>query len=176
MLVQSKNLQNVAVVGLHTGQPLASLAKAIIDPHKLTVAAYFLNSPESGRREPLVLLTSDIRDASPKRVLINSSDEFSPLKDLIRLKEVVEINFNLIQKPVRTESKKRLGKVDDYVVDTLNFEIQKLYVRQPIFKSMSLHSLVVDRSQIIEVSDRFVTVADAVTAEPAVAPTSAETA
>lgn len=166
MLLQSKNLINTAVISLHTGHPVGQLQEPIIDPHKLELVGFYVGGKWSeDHTEELILLSKDIRDLNPKRAMINSLDELAAKGDLHRLKDIIEIDYKLIQKNVRTESGKKLGKVDDFVIDNTSFEIQKIYVRQSIFKSMSDHSLVIDRSQIMEVNDNQVIVADAALAE-----------
>lgn len=166
MLLQSKNLMNTAVISLHTGHPVGQLQKPIIDPHKLEVVGFYVDGQwTENHTEELILLASDIRDLNPKRAMINSLDELAAKSDLHRLKDILAIKYELVQKGVRTESGKRLGKVDDFVIDNISFEVQKLYVRQSLFKSMSDHSLIVDRSQIVEVNDKNIVVSDTTAAE-----------
>lgn len=166
MLLQSKNLINTAVISLHTGHPVGQLQEPIIDPHKLEVVGFYVGGQwTENHTEQLILLTSDIRDLNPKRAMINSLDELASKSDLHRLKDILQIKYEIIQKGVRTEGGKRLGKVDDFVIDNTSFEIQKLYVRQSLFKSVSDHSLIVDRTQIVEVNDKNVIVAETTTTE-----------
>lgn len=169
--MQSKHLVGLQIISLHTGQLVGELGSPIINPHSLSLAAFRCKTRwQKKRQEDLILLTQDIRQVASGRVLINSVDEIRPVSDLVRLQEVIKIDFSLIDKPVRNESKRRLGKVDDYVVNPQDFWIQKIYVRQPFLKNLAVHSLVIDRQQIIEVSDRFILVNDATAAQPAVVP------
>ncbi|MBI3984090.1 hypothetical protein HY346_02210 [Candidatus Microgenomates bacterium] len=169
MLMQSQQLTAAQVVSIHSSQAIARLSDAIISPHQLEVVGYYAEPPQK-RPEPLVLLASDIRQANPKRVFINSIDELTPVSDLVRLQEIIDLKFSLIGKPVKTLSHRRLGKVEEYVIDTLNWQVRKLYVKQSVLKNLSLQSLVIDRNQIAEVSDREITVNDAIITKPVVAP------
>jgi len=166
MLLQSSQLAHGRVISLHTGQQVASLTNPILSPHKLEVVGFYC---EDGRGQKTALLSQDIREAAPGKVLIDSEDEITAVGELIRLQGVIDINFTLIGKLVKSVSKKRLGKVEEYIIDTLNFEIQKLYVKQSLLKSFAMQSLVIDRQQIVEVSDKFITVEDAIIVKPAVA-------
>lgn len=166
MLLQSSQLAHGRVISLHTGQQVATLSSPILSPHKLEVVGFYC---ENGRGQKIALLSQDIREAAPGKILIDSEDELTAVNDLVRLQDVININFSLIGKSVKSLSKKRLGKVEEYIMDTLNFEIQKLYVKQSLFKSFAMQSLVIDRQQIVEVSDKYITVEDAVIAKPAVA-------
>src|SRR3990167_4029648 len=161
MLVQSKNLVGAKILSLHTGQPIGQVGEPIINPHKLVIAGFYCYGRwAQARKEPLILLGQDIREVASGGVLINSVDDLTPLSELVRLKEIIDLEYKLLDKPVRTASKRRLGKVDEYVVNTESFVVQKIYVKQSLFKSMSLHSLAIDRTQIIEVTDKFIIVSD----------------
>ena len=73
-------------------------------------------------------------------------------EDLIRLKEIINLKFGLINKRVETVSKEKIGKVNDYVVDLDSMYIQKLHVNKPIYKHLNNNSLIIDRSQINEIT------------------------
>lgn len=169
MLVRSKQLAESQVLSLHTGQVIARLVAPIINPHQLEVIGFYVDHAKN-KQEAMVLLAGDIRQSQAGRVFINSVDELTTISDLIRLKDLIEIKYVVTDKPVRTVSKKKLGKVEEYAVDTLTWQIQKLYVKRSVFKSFSTHSLVIDRQQVLEVSDSEITVNDAVVNQPVVVP------
>jgi sporulation protein YlmC with PRC-barrel domain len=80
--------------------------------------------------------------------------------ELVRLKKVMDIGFELIGKQVVTLSKQRLGKVSDYSVEAETMYVQKLYVSQGILKGLTKGNLAVDRSQINEITDKKIIVND----------------
>ena len=167
MLLQSKNILNSKIFTLHTGQSIGQITALIINPHKLEVVGFYCQ----GRwNKPMVLLAQDVRQVAASKVIIDSADEITATTELHRLQEILEINYNLIDKPVRTESKRRLGKIEEYVVNADTFLIQKLYVKPSVFKSLMTNSFVVERQQVVEVSDAYVTVSDATMRKPALAP------
>lgn len=168
MLLQSKSLSNAPVMSLHTGHAIGHLAQPIIDPHNLEVIGFYVGGEANDAHpEQLIVLTRDFRDISPRRCMVNSSDELTSANDLHKYKDVLDLNFHLIDKRVKTESKKRLGKIDDFVINTESFAVQKLYVSQSLLKSFGTHSLIIDRSQVVSVTDSEVIVADAVNTKPA---------
>ncbi len=168
MLIRSKQLTKASVISLHTSHIIGELGEAIINPSGLEIAGYYCNLPQP-RPEPMVLLSRDIRQAMPKRVFINSIDEVTAATALMRYQEIMELKFGLIGKTVKTVSKKRLGKVEEYVIDSLNWRVQTLHVKQSLLRSLSESALIIDRQQIVEVSDTEVTVRDATIAKPAIA-------
>ena len=70
------------------------------------------------------------------------------------------INFELIGKAVETSSGQKLGKVNDYSTDTDSMFIKKMYVTQPIYKNFSGGNLGIDRTQIVEITDKKIVVND----------------
>lgn len=169
MLLQSRQISGAQILSLHTGRPIAQVNEPIINPHNLEVVGFYVANPRS-RQQPLVLLSNDVRDIAPKKVLVNSADELTAATDLVRLQDTLKIRFSLLGKLVKTTSKRRLGRVEEYVIDTESNLVQKIYVKQSLLKSLAVNSLVIDRQQIVEVTDRQITVSDATVAKPAVAP------
>jgi hypothetical protein len=60
--------------------------------------------------------------------------------------------------PVIDEMKRKLGKVDGYNVDTDNFKIQQLNIRQNAIKSITGTGLLIHRSQIVEINNQNIVV------------------
>ena len=84
----------------------------------------------------------------------------------MRLKDVIALNFDIMNKNVVTATKK-IGKVTDYATEIETLYIQKIYVAQSIFKSFSGGNLGVDRSQIIEITPSRIVINDPLQATPA---------
>lgn len=151
MLVLKKALENKPIASVQSGHRVAMSGDMIIDPRNLKVFAFHATTPQ---KQDLVLHTEDIRGVTPQGLIIDDNDQLMSFDDdLVRLKEVSEINFQLIDKPVYTEHKKKLGKVSDFVTETDGFIIMKLHVNRSIAKSLGVSQLIIDRSQIVQVTD-----------------------
>ncbi len=161
-------LLNKSVLSLRTGAPVAVITAPLINPDNLKLEGFYCQDRFS--KKELVLLYQDIRDTMPKGYVINDHDVLSEPEDLVRLKKVMELNFELIGKPVETLSKHKVGKVSDYAVEMETFYIQKLYVSQSILKSFAGGSLSIDRSQVQEITPRRIIINDLVKGAPATAP------
>lgn len=171
MLQLSGSLLNRPVMGLRTGGQVATTLGAIIDPNNLKVEGFYCQDYFAKKR--LVLLYQDIRDVVKQGIVVNDHDVLSEPEELVRLKDVMGLNFQLLEKPVVTVDKDKVGKVSDYAVEIETMFIQKLYVTQSLLKSLSGGSLSIDRSQIVEITNRKVVISellDTAKAAPAVAP------
>lgn len=157
MLVLQKNLQNVPIMSLQNGSKLGLAQDPIIDPRKLQIVAYHAGGPRIHGSS--VLHTSDIREYGPMGFIVNNADSVMELDDtLVRLQEVINFNFALLGKAVVDEHKKKLGKVVDYAVDMESFFIQKIHVAQSVMKNLTSSNLIISRTQIVELNDKFIVV------------------
>lgn len=141
------------VASIQSGHRVAVVRGLILDPRNMKVFALTVDSPNLGSN--LVVHTEDIRNIDHQGIIIDNNDQLmSADDDLVRLKEVTEIDFKLLGKSVYTEKGKKLGKVADFVVDTDTFMIMKIHVERSLVKSFSTSQLIIDRSQIVKVTDQ----------------------
>lgn len=156
MLQLSASLLNQPVLSLRTGGVVAMTMQAIINPNNLKIEGFYCQDRLSN--DLLVLLSQDIRDFIKQGIVINDHDVLSEPSELIRLRKILDLNFELSGKPVYTVSKKRVGKVQDFAADGETLYIQKLYVGQSILKSFGSGQLGIDRTQIVEITNRKIVV------------------
>ena len=159
MLVIGSKMINNPILSLHVGDQIATTQRAIIDPEDLKVMAYtltgpLLNDPEVGD----ILMTDDVRELGPNGLIIDSIDRLVTREDIIRLDEVMKLNFNLIGLKVVSQDGKKLGKIVDYTLDSQSFMVYQLIVQRPMFASFNDPQLTINRSQIIEIDDFKVTI------------------
>lgn len=157
MLIEGSRLIDTPVMGLQTGAELARTSKAIIDPQTLEVVAYELSGSLLDSH-PSLLRIADIRELSDIGLIVDSSDEFVAPTDIIKLEKIYDLNFKLIGMSVVDKKKSKLGKVEDYILDTNSFIVQQLDVKRPLFKSLNDASLLVHRSQITEINNSAIVV------------------
>jgi uncharacterized protein YrrD len=160
MLLLSNNLLNKTVASVQSGHRVAVTTGVVIDPRNLRVFALTVSTNQG---QNMILHSEDIRGISPKNLIIDDNDQLmDPDDNLVRLKEVMDIKFQLINKPVHTEAGTRLGKVTDFVVQTEGFMIVKLHIGRSMMRSFSAAELIIDRSQIVQVTDTKIVVKSAV--------------
>jgi len=158
----SENLKEMPVLSLRTGGKIAMTEDFVVNPHNLKIEGWYCKDAYS--KKPLILLASDVREIMPQGLAVNDHTNLTEPEELIRLKEVLELKFTALGKGVITESGNKLGKVSEFAIDNDSFFVAKLYVSQPIYKNIAGGQLVIDRSQIVEITDKHITVKD--TTEP----------
>jgi uncharacterized protein YrrD len=157
MLQLSGTLINRPVLSLRTGTQVATTVGPIINPNNLKIEGFYC---QTAGRKTAVLVSQDVRDILPQGLVVNDQDVLTDPEELVRLKEVLKLNFELLGKQVFTASKQKLGKVNDYATETESLIIKKLYITQSLLKSFSGGNLGIDRTQIIEITDKKVIVND----------------
>lgn len=158
MLVLSGSLLNAQVMSLRTGQAVATVTAAIFNPNNLKVEGFYVE--DRFHKDPLVLLYQDIRETMPRGFVVDDHDVLAEPGELVRLKDVLSLDFQLVGKQVETIGKEKVGKVSDYAVETETMYVQKIYVSQSIIKSFTGGSLSIDRSQINEITPRRIIIND----------------
>lgn len=139
-------------MSLQTGGRLGQTHKPIIDPGNLKIVAFEIEGALLSEH-PALLRTADIREMGRIGMIINSNDEIIGLHDVIKIEKLYELGFPLINMPVIDEHRRKLGKVEDYTVETNSFVIQQLTVKRGFFKAFTDTGLLINRSQIIEIND-----------------------
>lgn len=157
MLVLGSRLKETPVMSLQTGTRLALTDTPLIDPANLKIIAFELEGPLL-KEKPSFLRVADIREMSGVGMIIDSSDELLGLDDVIKIKALYDLGFKLIGMNVIDEHKKKLGKVDNYTVETGSFVIQQLNVKRGILRSLTDTGLLIHRSQITEINDNAIIV------------------
>jgi hypothetical protein len=165
MLQLSSAFINVPVLSLRTGDAIAMAAEPIINPNNLRIEGFYCEDALEGGE--LILLCQDIRETVADGFIIDDYERLAEADELVRLKNVLEARFVLIGKPVETVSKDKVGKISDYAVETNTMYIQKLYTARSLLKSLGGGSLSIDRTQIVEVTNKRVVIQDLLETVPA---------
>ena len=155
MLLLGSSFGKFQLMSLRTGTVIGSIVGHLINPHKMKVDALWCKI--GGFRQPRLLLIQDIREVSPRGVIVNDIDVLVEPSEVIRLSPIIDLQFDLIGKKV-ISGRLPIGKLADYALEREGFTIQKLYVEPNIWNKVKTNRLTIDRSQIVEVSQRFIKV------------------
>lgn len=165
MLQLSSAFADKNIMSLRTGSPVAVITRPILNPNNLKIEGFFCQDIYD--RKELVMLYQDIRELLPQGFVIDDHDVLITPDELVRLQDIMQLNFQLINMPVVTNNKEKIGKVSDFATEIETMFVQKLYVSQSVFKSFSGGQLSVDRNQIIEISDNRILISDPLQGKPA---------
>lgn len=146
------------MLSLRTGTQIGVTLAPIINPNNLKIEGFYCQIPHN--KKELILLSQDIREIIPQGFVVNDQDAFSLPEELVRLQRVLDHHFEILGKQVITASGEKMGKVGDYAADTQSMFIHKLYVNRSLLKHFASGSLGIDRTQIIDITDKAIIVND----------------
>ena len=156
MLIERSKLLIYPILSLHTASRIAEVKGLVIDPNFLKVVAFEIDAVSS--RQRLFLETSSVREFSKMGMIVDSDEEFIEKDDVIKLKETIDLGFSLDNMKVVSKKKAMLGRIEDFIINTEDFQIMQLIVKRPIYKALIDPELVIGRSDIHEINDREIVV------------------
>ena len=157
MLLPSTRFIDSPVMSLQTGSELGRTVRPIINPRELSIVAFELHGINLDF-DPSLLRINDIREIGPMGIIIDSSDELISVSDVIKIKEIYELNFELVGLKVIDDKKRNIGKVTGFTLDASSFFIQQLQVKRPLLKSFGDTEFLIHRSQVVKITDDYLIV------------------
>lgn len=164
MYILASALQDLPVISLQTGENIAIAREPVVDPQTLSIMAMVCELTKRGAKK--ILMMRDARQVAQDCLIVNSEDELTEPEDVVRLQPLLTNRFNPISRGVVTDLGRKLGVIEDYTINLDTMELQKLYIRQSIFRSWLGGSLIIDRSQIVDVTGRQIVVRDTTVVAP----------
>jgi uncharacterized protein YrrD len=158
MLLYKNTLEGARVGSLRLGAPIGTIEQTIYDPKQMQLVGWVVK--EFGEKELRLLLTKNCRDIGPQAVLVDDTEALTPMSDVIRHKDLIELKFELIGIKVVNESGVSFGKVIDFAFHPESFLVQRILV-EPTGIKVFAASKIIDRTQICEVTMKKITVKDA---------------
>lgn len=158
MYALASNMVGLPVISLQTGDTVGWAKKPIIDIASLELKAFRCDTIA---RRPQVLLVPEVRQFAPDCLIVNNEDDLTDPEDLVRLNDMLKSSYDPLRKLVVSDGGRRLGYVEDYAINLETHRVQKLHVRQSVFQAWLGSALTVDRTQIIDITHRRITVRDA---------------
>ncbi|MDO4752960.1 MAG: PRC-barrel domain-containing protein [Candidatus Saccharibacteria bacterium] len=152
MLIANSKLMNSPILSMQDSGRVATITNSIVNPDNLKIIAfraYGAVNKDGGN----LLDVRSIREYSKLGIVIDSRDEFVSPDDVVKIKKVIELNFNLIGLKVVTKKGTKLGKIIDFTVTEDNFSVQQIIVKRTAIKGFMDPELVIPRVEIAEVTD-----------------------
>ncbi len=160
MLVMNSRIIGTPILSIQAGGPIATIKSAIIDPNDLKILGFYLEGPLVNRAEARILDVRSIREYSQLGMVIDNIEELVAPDDVIKIQNVLELNFDLINLKVRTKKGTKLGHIIDYTLTSEDFIVQQIIVKRPLVKAFVDPELTISRKEIVEITDYEVIIKD----------------
>lgn len=159
MLFNGSRLIGCPILSLHVGGRIASVSELIIDPDNLKIIGCRVEGPLVGKEVGEILPMESVREFSRLGMIVDSADEFVAPDEIIRIKNVIDLNFHLVGLKVESKQGAKLGKVSDFTVEPSGWQVQQLIVQRPLIKAfldpeLTIFVIASKKSMIIKLSSK----------------------
>ena len=154
MIFLSSDLISKTIFSLELGDDIAVIEEGIINPETLSIVAFKVKSPELNYQA--VVFADDIRETHPEGFVVDGMKNIVPFDaNLVRLQQVLKLNFDIFKLKVEDSEGKRVGAISEYAFNTDNFQINRLYVKPKSLKDKIIDkTIAVGRGQIVKLSNK----------------------
>jgi len=128
MFIEAKKILGLSVAAVDTESKIGEIRQLLIEPENGTLLGFLVQT--GGILSPKKVLSAvDIREWDPNGLVTESIDNLVPPAEIVRIKEVLDKKIILIGMAAKTESGKRLGTVEDLLIDTDTNTVAKYYLK-----------------------------------------------
>lgn len=152
MLIRGSDILQTPVMSLQTGTELATTKSFVIDPADLGIMAFELEG-ELLTDDPTLLRIQDVRELSSIGFIVDSSDEFITKGFVIKIGEIMDLNFSPYGMKVIDTRNKTIGRIDDIIIDSDTFMVQQLAIKRPLLQRINTTEVLIGRNQIKAIND-----------------------
>ncbi len=156
MLLLNSSIIGKKILSIREGHPIGEVIGILCQPKNLKIEGFYVR--DYSDKKIKVLLSQDIREIYRHDFITNNYESLTMPDELVKHKQIIELSYDLIKKPVKTVSGRKMGKVEDFAFDSESMFILKLYVHQSILKNFNGAIKSIDRGQIVEVNDKEIVV------------------
>lgn len=153
MLFNGSRLLGCPVLSLHVGGRIASVSELIIDPDDLKIVACRVEGPLVGKEVGGILPIDSVREFSRLGMIVDSADEFVQEDEIIRIRDIIKLNFHLVGLKVESKQGAKLGKVSDFTLEPATWRVQQLIVQRPLIKAFLDPELTISCNRIEAIDD-----------------------
>ena len=149
MLIELSKLQNSPVGSFDEGGLIGTIRQVVIDKDDAKVIGFAIKL--SGIFSPVrVASIQDVVDIDQAGVVLRSAESLVDKDEVVRISQILKLNFKLMGLKAFSKEGKYLGRVYDALVDSNTGDIMRIYVKH-LFADY-----VFERSQIDEITLKMV--------------------
>lgn len=153
MLFNGSRLLGCPVLSLHVGGRIANVTELIIDPDDLKIVACRVEGPLVGKEVGEILPIESVREFSCLGMIVDSADEFVEENEIIRIHDIIKLNFHLVGLKVESKQGAKLGKISDFTLEPATWRVQQLIIQRPLVKAFLDPELTIPCNRIESIDD-----------------------
>ena len=128
MFIEAKKLINLPVAAMDTSSKVGTIREILVDPENGRLLGFLIKTGGFWG-SPKVLSAVDIREFDPNGIVTDSIENIVSSKEIVRINEVLAKKIILLGMKAKTQSGKRLGVVENFLLDTETECVVKYYLK-----------------------------------------------
>jgi len=137
MFVEATKLLNLPVASEESMSKIGEISEIIVDPDNGTISGFLVKLPGIFGPQK-VLSVVDVLAWDPNGIVTSDQENLVDKNEIVRIQRILNQNFHLIGLRAETESKKHLGQIEDFLIDTETQTVAKYYLRNILGNSLIL--------------------------------------
>jgi uncharacterized protein YrrD len=128
MIIEAKKIIGLPVASQDMLSRIGTIKQVLVDPENGQVLGFLIKQGGIfGSQKALSAM--DIVDWDPNGLVTSSFENLVDPSEIVRIKEILDKNIILLGMKARTESGKRLGYVENFLIETTTNMIVKYYLK-----------------------------------------------
>lgn len=144
MLIEASTILEKPVITSDAEGEVGRVSDIIIDPKNCKVIAFSVSGFLS---KPKVISEIDVLEVTKDAIIINSEDALTLPSEIVKVKEISDKKIKVLGSQAVTETKRALGRIEDFLIDTETVSIVKFYIRGGLLSP----SLVLPSEKVVKI-------------------------
>lgn len=148
MFLQASQILNLPVASLESRAKIGHVSQIIVDYKEVKIVGFLVRQEFWLLSKQLLLADSDVLEIDRNGIVIQNSESLVEPKEVIRIKKLLDKKIKIFRQKACTKSKKRLGKISDFVIEKETGQIAKFHIHG------WLEDKIIPRSKLIKITPR----------------------
>lgn len=128
MLIEAKNILDLPIATIDEKAKIGLVKQIVVDKKNAKVLGFIVHINSFLFGKNLFLSESDVLDIDSNGLTTQNKENLIDPQEVMRVKKIIDERFNIFGLDAITKSKKRLGKISNFVIETQTLQIVKFYI------------------------------------------------
>ncbi len=147
MYIQASKFIGLPVGELENNSKVAHIINIFVDPKNQQIIGFFCKLNKTFFASKKILSINDVLDYDTSAVIVRSEEELLEIKEVVKIKKLIDKKIFFFGMKTRTESGQYLGKVDDFVFEIKKLKISKYYV------NLFFHEKILPANKVVKIDE-----------------------
>lgn len=128
MLYKASHIMGLPIAAIEEKEKIGAIREIVIDRKDASIIGFIVDVGGVLFHNKKFISQVDVLDIDEHGVTTRTNENIIDPSQVVRVKKIVDDGFRLVGMPTYTRSKKYLGRVNDYVIDTKTLSVIKFYI------------------------------------------------